>query len=176
MKSLSYFCTTVHTDKSKVKILQNFVAFSEYMNLNLSLFEYCLNLIFSHWYFLLGKYLLFENGFDLWILNSVGISQISAAPPFTKDNICRSALNILSFDMIIKINQLLFPKLYFMVISYPGPPRQARQPRFDPCLLFLVSMRSNIRNNQSQKFLVEYWTLPGSNLPWRPFLGSLNSK
>ena len=26
--------TTVHTGKSKVKILQNFVAFSEYMNFN----------------------------------------------------------------------------------------------------------------------------------------------
>ena len=27
--------STVHTDKSKVKILQNFVTFSEYMNFNM---------------------------------------------------------------------------------------------------------------------------------------------
>ena len=54
-----------------------------------------------------------------WIPHSVGMTQISAAPTFIMDNICRSALNTLSFDMIIKINQLLFPKLYFIVISYP---------------------------------------------------------
>ena len=33
-KILTLLLSTVHTDKSKVKISQNFVAFSEYMNFN----------------------------------------------------------------------------------------------------------------------------------------------
>ena len=36
---LSYFITTVHTDKSKVKISQNYAAFSEYMNFKHMNFE-----------------------------------------------------------------------------------------------------------------------------------------
>ena len=53
-------------------------------------------------------------------------------------------------------------------IIIPGPPRQARQERFGPCLDFGFQY-ALIRNNRSKSFGVEYWTLPGSNLPWRPF-------
>ena len=48
--------------------------------------------------------------------------------------------------------------------AFSGPPRQAR---FGPCLDFGFQY-ALIRNNQSKNFGVEYWTLPGSNLPWRP--------
>ena len=40
-----------------------------------------------------------------------------------------------------------------------------RQPRFGPCLDYTLA-----RNNRSKYFGVEYWTLPGSNTPWRPWL------
>ena len=46
------------------------------------------------------------------------------------------------------------------------PPRQARQPRTGPCLNFGF-LYALIRNNQI-KIGIEYWTLPGSNSPWRP--------
>ena len=45
-----------------------------------------------------------------------------------------------------------------------GPPRQ---PRTGPCLDFGFQY-ALIRTNRSKKFGVEYWTLPGSNSPWRP--------
>ena len=48
-----------------------------------------------------------------------------------------------------------------------GPPRQGRQARFSPCLDFGFQY-TLIRNNWFKKFGVEYWTLPGSNSPWRP--------
>ena len=51
--------------------------------------------------------------------------KISAAPPFIMNNICRFALNTLSsdsFDIIIKINQLLFPKVYFILLDFPDLP------------------------------------------------------
>ena len=53
-----------------------------------------------------------------------------------------------------------------MVDIYAGPPWQARQARFGPCLDFGFQY-ALIRNNQSKNFGVEYWTLPGSNLLWR---------
>ena len=40
----------------------------------------------------------------------------------------------------------------------------ARQPRTGPCLEFGFQYVL-IRNNWSKNFGVEYWTLPGSNLP-----------
>ena len=43
--------TTVHTDKSKVKILQNFVVFSEYMNF---MNKYCFN-VYNNWHSAIGK-------------------------------------------------------------------------------------------------------------------------
>ena len=59
-----------------------------------------------------------------------------------------------------------------------GPPRQAR---FGPCLVALFwagdvhimaldfgFQYALVRNNWSKTFWVEYWTLPGSNSPWRP--------
>ena len=45
-----------------------------------------------------------------------------------------------------------------------GPPWQGRQARFGPCLDFGFQY-ALIRNNRSQIFGVEYWTLPGSNSP-----------
>ena len=56
----------------------------------------------------------------------------------------------------------------------PGPPRQGRQARFDPCLDFGLQY-ALIRNNRSKNFGVEYWTLPGSNSPWRPWSGVIFS-
>ena len=49
-------------------------------------------------------------------------------------------------------------------------PRQGRQARFGPSLDFRFQY-ALIRNNWSKKFGVEYWTLPGSNLLWRPWEG-----
>ena len=39
-KIFTLLLTTVHTVKSKVKILQNFVAFSEYMNFSFNFVKY----------------------------------------------------------------------------------------------------------------------------------------
>ena len=39
------------------------------------------------------------------------------------------------------------------------------------CCLDFGFQYALIRNNQSKKFGVEYWTLPGSNWPWRPWMG-----
>jgi hypothetical protein len=50
-------------------------------------------------------------------------------------------------------------------LFYPGPPRLLRPPRPGPCLNFGFQY-ALIRSNQSKKFGVEYWALPGSNLPW----------
>ena len=57
------------------------------------------------------------------------------------------------------------PNVLYFVST--GAPRLARPPRPGPCLDFGFQY-ALIRNNQSKKFGVEYWTLPGSNWPWRP--------
>ena len=63
------------------------------------------------------------------------------------------------------LSQFWWTQLYF---RNTGPPRLARPPRPGPCLDFGFQY-ALIRNNQSKKFGVEYWALPGSNLPWRPW-------
>ena len=46
-------------------------------------------------------------------------------------------------------------------------PMAGKAGKFGPCLDFGFQY-ALIRNNRSKKIGVEYWTLPGSNLPWRP--------
>ena len=60
-----------------------------------------------------------------------------------------------------------------LFLATSGPPRQARQARFGPCLDFGFQY-TLIRNNRSKKFGVEYWTLLGRNSPWRT-LGSFEN-
>ena len=55
-----------------------------------------------------------------------------------------------------------------MPTAITGPPRQAMQARLRPCL-DLGFQYALIRNNWSKIFGVEYWTLPGSNSPERPW-------
>ena len=94
-----------------------------------------------------------------WIPHSVGMTQISAAPTFIMDNICRSALNTLSFDMIIKINQLLFPKLYFIVISYPWDLQTFWHRHL--CMIKNVSFFSRLTNTYWLKMVLTIW-IPNS--------------
>ena len=44
-----------------------------------------------------------------------------------------------------------------------------RQGRQGLVLAKILGFNTLIRNNWSKKFAVEYWTLPGSNSPWRPW-------
>ena len=46
---------------------------------------------------------------------------------------------------------------------FTGQGRHWSLPRF--CFQYAL-----LRNNWSKKFGVEYWTLPGSNSPWRPWV------
>ena len=74
----------------------------------------------------------------------------------------KSVLEIFEIEHI-QIN----PRSPFSSHSVSGSPQQARQTRFGPCLDFGFQY-ALIRNNRSKNFGVEYWTLPGSNSPWRP--------
>ena len=58
-------------------------------------------------------------------------------------------------------------------VGAPGAPRLARPTRAGPCLDFGFP-HALIRNNRSKQFGVEYWALPGSNTPWRPWVVSEN--
>ena len=57
----------------------------------------------------------------------------------------------------------------FYFHATPGPPRLARPPRPGPCLDFGFQY-ALIRNNRSKKFWVEHRALPGSDLPWLPWI------
>jgi hypothetical protein len=60
----------------------------------------------------------------------------------------------------------------FWAILAHSVPWQPRQPSNGPCLDF-GSLYTLIRNNWTKKFGVEYWTLPSSNLLWRPYMSPL---
>ena len=63
--------------------------------------------------------------------------------------------------------QIYFVKFRLKLTSKAGLPRLARPPRPGSCLDFAFQY-TLIRNNRWKKFGLEYWALPGSNLPWRP--------
>ena len=62
------------------------------------------------------------------------------------------------------ISSWLFRKLddFLQIFLLQGRQRHAR---FGLDFGFQYAL---IRNNRSKNFWVEFWTLPGSNLPWRP--------
>ena len=73
----------------------------------------------------------------------------------------------------VQIKQMVQDREYVLIytckfwLPYTGPPRQARQARFGPCLDFGFQY-AFLTNNRSNKFVVENWTLPDSNSPWWP--------
>ena len=82
--------------------------------------------------------------------------------PFEQTNMHRSYTQFLlspAMNEFIKCRVLY--RLYVLGSGLPW------QVRFVPCLDFGFQY-ALIRNNWSKKFGVEYWTLPGSNSPWRP--------
>ena len=81
-----------------------------------------------------------------------------------------------SFTFFEALQKPFFPQIPNVSVNWiewsnsmwaTGAPRLAKPPRPGPCLDFAFQY-DLIRNNQSKKFGVEYWALPGSNLPWSP--------
>ena len=73
-----------------------------------------------------------------------------------------------TFTVILILHISLFSPNLNKIITCAGPPRLARPPRPGPCLDFGLQY-TLIRNNWSKQIGVEYWALPGSNSPWRPW-------
>ena len=80
-------------------------------------------------------------------------------------NECTQNQNYIEF-VYIQFYVILWLKENIMSLSwmltYTGPPGQARQARFGPCLDFGLQY-ALVSNNWPKKIVIQYWTLPGSN-------------